>query len=1012
MATGSILAFADFRVDAPNGRLWRDDEPLPITPKVLSVLHHLAGRPQQLVTKADLFAHVWPETVVGDAVLTVAIGELRKLLGDDPRTPRFIETVHRRGYRFIAPVKAAGSAAGRAATRASGREPASVAARRDAEPDSKPGIVGRDEEAALLHEALARTLDGDRQIVFVTGAPGLGKTTLVDAFLEQIAARETVWLAKGQCLEHYGAGEPFLPVFEALGTLAQEVPAEEFVPLLRRHAPSWLAQMPRLLDEDDFVTLLRTTAGVAPERRLREMLDALEVLAARAPLLLVLEDLHWSDYSTIDLIAALARRRSAARMLVLATFRPADVVAQGHPLGAVAQELVTRRLARELPLGLLPRAAVGSYLAARFPDNRFPAELPGLLQERTDGNPLFLVHLLDEWIEGRRITHEDGAWQVGGSLDDLGRELPRSLRALIEQHVARSKPEEQRLVAAASVVGDEFAVGPLAAALDGDPVEVERRCEDLVARDLLERRGIGRDPEGTVAQLYGFRHALYRTVLYERIPVAQRQQWHRRVARAIEHASATQASDVAAELALHFEQGCEEPSAVRYLGLAAQSAILRSAHREAIGYLRRAIALVPALPDGEERDRIELVLRVALGVALSATQGYAAPEVEETYTRALELCRRTGGTTEVFSTLHGLCRFYGVRADFAVAIEVGDQLYRHAQEQDDPALVLEASWAKGTMLVYRGELAAARRMLEHGASLYRPAEHGSNAHVYGQDPGVACLSYLSWVLLVMGELDHAVNRADAALALAGEIGHPFTLAFALHHAALTHQQRDDRAQTQALIARLRELASEQEFPFWASMAQIAHGGELVRDGALDDGGAAVEQGLAIHRALGADIGSTYWLGLLAECHARRGARDAALEVVERALSLVEAGQERLWEAELHRLRGDVLLGAFTTPAGAADRRTRDQAAVCFDRALGVARAQGARLWELRAATRLARLTSAASGAKSAIELLQPVADAFGEGHDAPDLRAASALLQELHGSEEESPRRRARPRRR
>ncbi len=1011
MTTGSILAFADFRVDAPNGRLWRDDEPLPITPKVLSVLHHLAERPQQLVTKADLFAHVWPETVVGDAVLTVAIGEIRKLLGDDPRTPRFIETVHRRGYRFIAPVTAAGAAVGRP-VRADARERASAAARRDDAGERKAGVVGRDDELALLHEALARALDGERQIVFVTGAPGMGKTTLVDAFLEQGAARETVWLAKGQCLEHYGAGEAFLPVFEALGTLAQEVPTDEFVPLLRRHAPSWLAQMPKLLDEDDFSTLLRTTAGVAPERRLREMLDALEVLAERAPLLLVLEDLHWSDYSTVDLIAALARRRSTARLLVLATFRPADVVAQGHPLGAVAQELVTRRLARELPLALLPHDAVGSYLATRFPENRFPAELPTLLKERTDGNPLFLVHLVDEWIEGRRLTRTDGAWQVGGSLDELGRELPRSLRALIEQHVARVDADEQQLVAAASVVGDEFAIGPLAAALQGDPVEVERRCEELVARDLLERRGIGRDPDGTLASRYGFRHALYRSVLYERIPIAQRQQWHRRVARALEQASGAQAGDVAAELALHFEQGCEESSAVRYLALAAQNAILRSAHREAIGYLTRALAAVPTLPDGEERDRIELVLRVALGVALSATQGYAAPEVEATYTRALELCRRTGGAAELFSTLHGLCRFYGVRADFAVAIEVGDQLYRHAQEQHDPALVLEASWAKGTMLVYRGELVAARRMLEHGASLYRPAEHGSHAYVYGQDPGVACLSYLSWVLLVMGELDQAVRRADEALALATEIGHPFTLAFALHHAALTHQQRDDRARTQALIARLRELASEQEFPFWASMAQIAHGGELVRDGALDDGGAAVEQGLAIHRALGADIGSTYWLALLAECHARRGARDAALEVVDRALSLVEAGQERLWEAELHRLRGDVLLDAFTTPGAPPDRRTRDQAATCFDRALGVARAQGARLWELRAATRLARLTAAASGAKSAIELLQPVADAFGEGHDAADLRTASALLHELRGGHDESPRRRTRPRRR
>lgn len=987
----AVLSFAGFRIDAANGRLWRGTEAVSVPPKVLSVLHHLAKRPQELVTKADLFSHVWPETAVGDAVLTVAIGEIRKLLGDDPRTPRFIETVHRRGYRFIAPVRHDAVGASPEAPR---QEAPAVAT------SGCEWIVGRDAELSELDAILARTLAGERQMVFLTGAPGLGKTTLVDAFLEQVAARGGVRIAKGQCVEHYGSGEAYLPMFEALGTLAQEIPLDEFVPLLRRCAPSWLAQMPKLLGEDDFLTLLRTTAGVGPERRLREMLDALEELAARTPLVLVLEDLHWSDHCTIDLLAALARRRGPVRLLVVGTYRAAEVVASGHPLAPVTQELLARRQGREVALHMLEPAAVRAYLAERFPDNDFPDELSALLQECTDGNPLFMVQVVEEWLAGGRIARDAACWRLAGSLDELRGTVPLSLRTLVEQHVGRADADDRRLVAAASVIGDEFAVGPLAAALDADPVEVERRCEALVVRELLERRGVERAPDGALASRYGFRHAVYRSVLHEGIPVGQRQQWHRRVAAELERRHAHDLAPVAAELALHFEQGRDDRASIRMLALAAQTAILRSAHREAHGYLTRALTAVASLPDGPERDRTELVLRVALGVALSATQGYAAPAVEETYTRALELCRRVGGSDEAFSTLHGLCRFYGVRADFAVAIEVGDELYRHARERDDPAMLLEASWARGTMLVYRGELAEARKLLEQGLAIYAPRQHGSHAHVYGQDPGVACLSYLSWIDLVTGRPDGAVRRSDEALALARDLGHPFTLAFALHHAVLTHQQRGDGEIVGPLVDELLALASLEQFPFWATMGSIAQGGQRLREGSVEDGRTAVEQGIALHRMFGADIGSTYWLALLAEGHARGGAHDEALRVVDEALALVERGQERLWEAELHRLRGDVLLGAFA-PGGEHDAdaraRARADAAAEYERAIDIAHAQDARLWRLRAATRLARLWSTQRRKARALELLAPLVDAFDEGLAAPDLRDAASLVRRLRG---------------
>jgi predicted ATPase len=300
------------------------------------------------------------------------------------------------------------------------------------------------------------------------------------------------------------------------------------------------------------------------------------------------------------------------------------------------------------------------------------------------------------------------------------------------------------------------------------------------------------------------------------------------------------------------------------------------------------------------------------------------------------------------------------------------------------------------MLVYRGEVGEAQRLLEQGLAIYAPREHATHAHVYGQDPGVACRSYLSWIALATGSIDVARRHADGALALARELAHPFTLAFALHHAALTCQQHGDGASAHRLVDELLELATREQFPFWATMASITRGGEAMRAGRIDDGVAAIEQGIALHRALGADIGSTYWLALRAEAHARRGDAPHALTVLDEALALVESGQERLWEAELHRLRGDVLLGAFAPGAAPTDAdRHGPTAAACFERALEIARAQGTRLWALRAATRRAALWHAQRKRRRALDVLVPVLDGFTEGFDAPDVRTATALRARL-----------------
>ena len=387
-----MLLFDRFRFDAANRRLTDASGAIRLNPKAFEVLRVLLERPGELVSKDDLLDAVWRDAHVADGVLKVCITEIRGALGDSATTPRFIETIHRRGYRFIASVRAA--AAGSEAA-----EPDHVHALRAWPPgdassaDGVRGLVGRDREIAELEERLERALAGERQTVFVSGDAGAGKTTLVEELVARAAERGTALaITGGQCLEHFGAAEAYMPVLEAIGRLVREPGAPRS--LLRRYAPAWFAQLPWLIEDDDRDRLARELLGGARERMLREMAEFTEAFGAAMPLVLVLEDLQWSDPSTVDLLSLLATRREPARLLLLATYRPVDAILAQHPLRAVVRQLSARRLAAEIALEELDVEAVAAYVRARFAGGRFPADLARVLRTRSDGNPLFMVTLV------------------------------------------------------------------------------------------------------------------------------------------------------------------------------------------------------------------------------------------------------------------------------------------------------------------------------------------------------------------------------------------------------------------------------------------------------------------------------------------------------------------------------------------------------------------------------------------------------------------------------------------
>ena len=430
--TAQVLHFGSFRLDLVNEQLWEEDVLRPLRPKVFAVLRHLVAHPGRLVTRDELSRAVWPKTVVSESVLRGTIRELRECLGDDATAARFVETVPHRGYRFLVPVE---SAAPRS------MEPLAAA------PAPSRRVVGRDEERARLHRALGRALGAERQVVFVTGEPGIGKTTVVDAFLADVErgtpvdgpldrlawaspppatpfALPEILVARGQCVEHHGQSEPYLPVLEAVGRLCRRSDGARVVAVLRRFAPTWLVQMPAVTSDEELASLQPRVQGATHERMLREMADALEALADEIPLVLALEDLHWSDPSTLDLLGVLAQRRNAARLLVLGTYRPADLMVTKHPLRALKQELDVHRRCDELPLPFSQRRGGGRSIcrnASRA--DGFPTELGRVVHRGTEGNPLFVVNVVDDWVRRGPAGRKRGAMEAA-----LGRDARRSRR--------------------------------------------------------------------------------------------------------------------------------------------------------------------------------------------------------------------------------------------------------------------------------------------------------------------------------------------------------------------------------------------------------------------------------------------------------------------------------------------------------------------------------------------------------------------------------------------------------
>ncbi len=921
MAVDQQFTFGQVRFDSRTGELWHDGSVAKLTPRAAAVLCALAERAQQLVTKQELFDRVWNGRVVGDDALTSCIQELRGALKDDARRPRYIETRHRRGYRLLVSTSSAAVESSGLTSQIEAPEPSA--------------LVGRAVELADLARAFDQACSGRRQLVFVTGETGIGKSALADAFLEQLRVARSVRIAYGQCLDHHGVGEPYLPLIEALTRLAGAPDGAVVKNILAAQAPSWLAQMPSLWTRSERGAL-ETRGRATRERMLRELTFAVEAVTVHLPLLVRLEDIHWSDASTLDWLAHIARRPEHARLMVLATSRTADAAAAKAGVSGLIAELGLHGRCKEIALQPLDLNAIEAYVQARLRSGAAQArEMAPALLERTGGNPLFMSSIVDQMVQQPVV--------MPGAVVSI----PHDVRRFIDRQIDDLGESDRTLLTAASVIGREFATAALAAALESEVESVEGACARLARYGIfIVKAGATAWPDGTRADLYSFRHDLYRELLYDTLPATRRATAHARVGRRLEAAWSHRLDEIAAQLAEHFERGHEPVCAIQHHQRAAAKALRRSANAVAIDHLRRALDAIRNIADAVDRARIEVELRVALGAAFITTRGFGAPEVLDAYSRAEALCDRLGERADLFPAIWGQWMFRTGRGETTEGRRLGARLLALAEKFDDTGLKIQAHHAMWSTSFVCGELAQARAHADAALALFDAEMHRSMASSYGNhDAGCCARNFSSMALALAGDGAAARAMIVGSLAAARRLDDPFSLALTLYFTSAAAQVLGDVTLAAANSQLSVQIAAEHDLAQPKAWSMGIAGWCLAESGELEEGLALATQAIAAMQEIDSRHFLTYLLGLLADVHFKAGHDAQAMKAVQDGLAAAEATGECFYNAELFRLRGELLA---RTPKG------RKEAEASFHAAINVAAQQGATALEQKARASLRR----------------------------------------------------------
>jgi predicted ATPase/class 3 adenylate cyclase len=835
-------------------------------------------------------------------------------------------------------------------------------------------LVGREHEVGLLCERWAQVKDGLGQVVLLSGEAGIGKSRLVQALTEHLTG-EAHTRIESHCLPYYQntAFYPVVTYLQELLRLKREDTAEERLRKLEetlepygfilREVVPLLAALLSLPLPDRY-----PSPNLPPQRQKQKTLEALLAWllaeAERQPVYFIMEDLHWVDASTLEWLSLLIDQVSTARLLVLLTFRPDFRLP--WPLRSHLPHLTLSRLTHRQVEVMVERVAEGKVL---------PAAVLQQLVSKADGVPLFVEELTKMVLESGLVKEREGRYELTDALPPLA--IPATLQDSLMARLDRLGTAKQ-VVQLGAVAGREFTYEVIRAVSPVNETTLQQELTRLVDAELLYQRGL--PPQAR----YVFKHALIQEAAYQTLLRRTRQQYHRQIAQLFEKQFFEITETQPELLARHYTEAGLTDKAIAYWQKAGLRAIERSANIEAVSHLTKGLEGLETLPETPERAQQELTLQLALGVSLKIIRGHTAPDVERAYIRAHKLCQQVGENSQLFLALGGLWQFYLDQGRCQKARELGEQSFALAQRMQDSALLQQAHFMLGATLFYLGELVSARAHFEQAVALYDFRQERPLLFNTGTNSKVESLSFLSWTLWLLGYPDQALHQAQKAFTLAQELSHAYSLCFTLHFTSTLHAWRREIQWVQEKSKAVITLASEHGFARWLAGGNARRGWALVEQGMVEEGIAQLQQGLTTWRAMGGELGLPGILSRLAEVYGKCGRAEAGLDVVAEALALVHKNQEHYYEAELHRLTGELVLRT---------RRDDQEAEASFHHALEVARRQQAKSWELRAGVSLSRLWHKQGKHDAAYKLLSTIYGWFREGFATSDLQEAQALLE-------------------
>jgi tetratricopeptide (TPR) repeat protein len=778
-------------------------------------------------------------------------------------------------------------------------------------------------------------------MVAVSGEAGIGKTTVVEDFLDGIEARYgAVWIGRGRCSERGSEADAFVPVLESLDSLCRGEAGEQIDKLIRSIAPVWRSM---LAPGKDRGAAGGTTEGISisHDRMRREFVRFFEEVSRIRPLVLFLDDLHWADTSTCDLLTYAGSRIRNLRVLIVVAVRPAAVIQGKHPFLLLKVDLERRGLCKEVAISLLTLNDVERYLSLQFPSNSFPSEFAQMVYRRTEGNPLFMTDLLRFLQDGQILEKQNDVWCPMRPLSDIGKLIPAGVQSMIRVKIEELSDVQRQILLCGAVQGIQFDTAVTAQVLSLDPVEVEELVQQLeTAHSFITGVGEYDFANRALSMRYRFAHIFYQNVLYASLTPTRRAAWSLAIARSLVSLTGESSRAIALDLAMLFETGRDFDMAAQYFLHGARNSASVFAYPEAAILCDRGLAALSTVPVSRERDFRELQFSLVQGLSLMVTRGYAAPEVERAHRRARELCIALNETRRLIPVLWSIHTCEVNAGNLQPALGTAQEMRQAAGGLADPFAKIESLHALGTTLAFMGRLSEARQALEaifEGDPASRPAFPHS---LYVMDPYVTSLSMLARLLALMGCLDQAVAKAAASAELADRLAHPPSQVYAGFWVGWIAHTLGRHSEACQLLESTMSLSRTYGLPQFVEWARVVRGSALTYMDRMAEGVSEIRTSLDRLAAMRALLERPYCLTLLAEALSRQGACEEALALCDEALALGHRTAAAGYEPETHRVRGVVLLSLG---------RPRSEAEEEFQSALRLAAQNQCRLLELRAA---------------------------------------------------------------